>query len=150
MPNVNLFIVLPQRPVVTLPSTKVNSSLQQTHIPSYQLAFNLFFQLARLQLLRESIPSNWQLASCALVQLAGIWGFPPHPTHLQPLTPDAIKDCSRLLPLGSNEKKVGRWRGKCGKSLSRTIWRNKSRVDASANQPSSINVASDCHLTHYS
>ena len=86
---------------------KVNSSLQRTqssHIPSYQSAFNLVFQLARLQLLRESIPSNWQLASCALAQLAGIWGFPPHPTHLRPLTPDAIKDCSRLFPLGSNEK----------------------------------------------
>ena len=68
-------IVLPQRTVVTLPSTKVNSSLQRTqssHIPSYQTALNLFFQLAQLQLLRESIPLNWQLASCALVQLAGI------------------------------------------------------------------------------
>lgn len=109
---------------------KVNSSLQRTqssHIPSYQSAFNLVFQLARLQLLRESIPSNWQLASCALAQLAGIWGFPPHPTHLRPLTPDAIKDCSRLFPLGSNEKEsweVGA--AKCGKSLLRAIYRNKT------------------------
>ncbi len=78
-----------------------------THTPSYQTALNLFFQLARLQLLRESMPSNWQLASCALEQLAGIWGFPPHPTHLRPLTPDAIKDCSRLFPLGSDEKVGG-------------------------------------------
>lgn len=75
--------------------------------PSYQTAFNLFFQLARLQLLSESMPSNWQLASCALEQLSGIWGFPPHPTHLRPLTPDAIKDCSRLFPLGSDEKVGG-------------------------------------------
>lgn len=82
--------------------------MQSSHIPpSYQTAFNLFFQLARLQLLRESMPSNWQLASCALEQLAGIWGSPPHPTHLRPLTPDAIKDCSRLFPFGSEEKVGG-------------------------------------------
>lgn len=75
--------------------------------PSYHTAFNLILQLAQLQLLRQSMPSNWQLASCALEQLAGILVFAPHPTHLRPLTPDAIKDCSTLFPLGSEDRVWG-------------------------------------------
>lgn len=102
--------------------------MQSSHIPrSYLTAFNLFFQLARLQLLRESTPSNWQLASCALEQLAGIWGFLPHPTHLRPLTPDAIKDCSRLFPFGSEEKVGGGGRAYLALDL------------VNATQPSGIN-----------
>lgn len=127
-----------QYPAATPPSTKgqflTSVDAIFTHNPSYQTAFNLFFQLARLQLLSESMPSNWQLASCALEQLAGIWGFPPHPTHLRPLSADAIKDCSRLFPHGSDEKVGG------GRRAYRT-------VDAvNATQPSSI--ASINHLTH--
>lgn len=85
--------------------------------PSYHTAFNLILQLAQLQLLRQSMPSNWQLASCALEQLAGILVFAPHPTHLRPLTPDAIKDCSTLFPLGSEDRV---WGGK--ELLVQLIW----------------------------
>lgn len=74
------------------------------------MAFNLILQLAQLQLLRESTPLNWQLASCALEQLAVIWGLPSQSTHLRPLPPDAIKDCSRLpppTPAGSDDQVRG-------------------------------------------
>lgn len=97
----------------------------------YQKAFIVSFQLAWLQLLRQNMPSNWQLASCGLEQLAGIWGFPPHPTYLQPLTPDAIKDCSRLFPLAAM-RKLEVVEARPAVDLVR-------RVKTNASQPSEIN-----------
>lgn len=66
--------------------------------PFYRSAFETEHNYPGFNDSGEVTQKKWHLVSCALEQLAGILVFASHPISLQPLTADAIKDCSTLTP----------------------------------------------------